>query len=243
MPGAQETPFTPDQWASFSSLPGSSIPSGASVVVLDPTDPSMGPSGTLKRSTLADLQVGLTNIAGLQKGLEESVRGSTGSLASTFDRGTYVDGTRALTSGRIECYRVALSQGMPISKIRFWSGIAGSMSGITHFWMGLFDKSLNRLGVTNDDVTATLGASTLKELTIAAGPIIVPRSDIYYVGVCLVASGLGNFAAQTASNSNIRLATPVPGFAGNTGLTDPASCPSQLTNNGVGATMVYGEVA
>lgn len=245
MPGTQETPFTPDQVAAMTPLAGGGLKGPNLFTVLDTSDPSQSPSGTIKVVTAQDLfSAGQTAVQGAPSSVEYANRGAAGSFASTFDRGIGADVARTLTGGRIECSRIFLPKGQLVTAIQFWA-ITTSAVAPTHQWFGLFDLNRNQLGVTTDDTSAGWTATAGKKLNLAA-PYTTTYSGLYYVGVLVTATttlpGIQSYSASLDTTAQ-RAIAPVPCFAGDSSLTTPATCPAQLTNAGAIGNLHYAEVS
>lgn len=175
--------------------------------------------------------------------IREAVSGSTSSFASTWDRRVEIEtnNTAILSTGRISCVSIFLPKGLTINNISFWSMTTALSVGVNQ-WFGIFDLSRNKLAVTADDTSTAWAANTKKTLVISGGYVIT-ASAWYYLGIMVKATTVPTLAGLgSASANNYYGAAPLPAMVNDTGLTNPASCPSQLAAGAV-QNMWYGEVS
>jgi hypothetical protein len=146
-----------------------------------------------------------------------------GVIAQTLSRSGPMSNVTLATSGRLHLVAVELARGDLVSSISFFSATTAAVSP-TNQWFALFDGAVNRLEVTNDDLTNAWNANSKKTLSLAS-PYTVPAAGIYYLGVCVVAATVPTFAGATVSVVGPAYdSPPVQGHIA-TGLTNPASCP------------------
>lgn len=173
---------------------------------------------------------------------EERYSGTTGALASTFNRATPTSYGAGLLSGRLTLVRIFLPKGLPVTSIRFFSGNTALATG-SNQWFGLFDSSYNKLALTADDTSTAWAATSSKTLAVTGGPYTVTATGWYYLGICVVASTVPNFQGLAVQSAGVPAAAPVMCGNSSTSLTDPASCPSTVAaptfNNNA---MAYAEV-
>lgn len=169
--------------------------------------------------------------------------GSTGSLASTYDRGPATESNgAALSTGRLTLNRIFLPKGLPVTSITFWS-MTTAMSTGTNQWFGLFDSSRNILRLTADDTSTAWAANTAKTLNLSS-TFQTTYSGLYYVGIMVKATTVPTVSCVTTlGNANTRAAAPVPSVISASSLTNPASCPDPATQVSIGGSLIYAEVS
>lgn len=190
-----------------------------------------------------------TNKASIQfpHGVEEAGRGTAPTtLGSTFDRGIAVEtNSAALSTGRLTVVRILLPKGLSITTITFWSMTTALSVGVNQ-WFALFDLNKGKLAVTADDTSTAWAANSSKALAVAAGPFVTTYAGIHYLGIMVKATTVPSMAGAGGGNSNFR-----SGAGGNftcasadSGLTNPASCPSTAGSlNTLAGAMLYAEVS
>lgn len=132
-----------------------------------------------------------------------------------------------LTSGELHLQGgMTLQANVTISSITFVSSGAGA--AMTNQWFVLVRQSDRVvLGITADDTSAAWGANTAKTLSLTS--TYMPTSDVpVYIGLCVVGTTMPTFVGNGVSNSTIPGLTPITRGRSNTGLTNPASCPSPV---------------
>ena len=145
----------------------------------------------------------------------------SGALAETVPR-HFPDSAITLTSGRLHLVAISLPAGLTITSITFVSG--AGLSGLSNQWFGLFDSSLVPLRLTGDDTSTAWALNTAKTLNLSS-TYATTTAGLYYLGICVVASGMGTIAAQ-ASTAIMTGFAPIISGSSSTGLTNPASCPN-----------------
>lgn len=146
----------------------------------------------------------------------------TATVAETFSRGSYMANQSILSSGRLHLQLIYLQAGQVVTNLHFISGGTPLGTG-TNQWFALYNKSRGKLAVTADDTSTAWGTNALKSLALTAA-YTVPTSDIYYVGICVVASQVPTLQGIAQPAALTGLAPILCGHA-DTGLTDPASAP------------------
>lgn len=177
-------------------------------------------------------------------GVEAAVRGTTSSLASTYDRATSTETDEgSLSTGRLNLYRIFLPKGLSVTTISFWSMTTAVSVGANQ-WFALFDSTRAKLAVTADDTSTAWAANTKKTLTVTSGPYVTTTTGWYYLGIMIKATTCPSLAAAASGGlANIRAAAPIPCGTADTGLTNPASCPSTAASPANNIRMVYAEIA
>jgi len=145
----------------------------------------------------------------------------SGALAETVPR-HFPNSAITLTSGRLHLVAISLPAGLTITSITFVSG--AGLSGLSNQWFGLFDSSRVPLRLTGDDTSTAWALNTAKTLNLSS-TYATTTAGLYYLGICVVASGIGTIAAQ-ASTVIMTGFPPIISGSSSTGLTNPASCPN-----------------
>jgi hypothetical protein len=151
--------------------------------------------------------------------------------------GREVTGTSGtLNTGTLYLRAIALKQNTVVSNITFCTR-GTAESGGSHAWYVLADSGLVVRAVSADQTGATALGSTNTPFTLAmTSPYTATYSGLFYVGVCVVASGMPNFLVGATTAANLCSATPVLCGSSNTGATTPPSTGTSLTaltsNNG-----------
>jgi hypothetical protein len=155
-----------------------------------------------------------------------------GAIAETTPRynGRYENGT-LLTSGQIFLTAIYLPGNTTVTSITFLSATTALSAG-SNQWFGLFDSSRNKLRVTGDDTSTAWSANSAKTLNLSS-TFTTTYSGLHYVGICVVAT-VPSLVAQGASTGAIatlmtNTIAPVLCGLGDGSLTNPASCPNQIT--------------
>lgn len=185
-----------------------------------------------------------TNLVSWQypQAAESAHRGTTGSFASTADRRMYGSFSNGTTSGTLYMQGIVLVKGMVVTNITWFSLTQALVTG-TNQWFALFDSSRNKLEVTADDTSTAWAANSAKTLALAS-PYTVTSTGWYYLGLCVVASTPPSRAgASSLDNASFRIAAPIVGGTSNTGLTNPASCPTTANAISSLSSTSYAEVS
>lgn len=159
-----------------------------------------------------------------------------GATAETIPRAMGLTGTSsALTSGTLYLTAIGLHQNTVVSNITFC--VRGTAeSGGTHAWFVLADSGLVVRAVTADQTGATALGATQTPVTFATNSYTTSYSGLFYVGVCVVASGMPLFLTGPTLPSGMVSAAPVLCGPSSTGQTTPPAAGASLTaitaNNG-----------
>lgn len=150
-----------------------------------------------------------------------------GTKAATTTRGSVTNGTgTTLTSGTLTVRAIGLPAGVTVSGATFYTGNT-AFATLTHGWYALLDSSMKVVAVTADTTAMLTAANTVYPLSFAAAAV-TSYSGIYYLGLCVAATTMGNIASAPAL---------ITGIAG----TSPALCgtssTAQTTPPAVGTTM------
>lgn len=189
-------------------------------------------AATITAKTLTDIESYLTG--------EAATRGTTGSIASTYDRGLFAGANAAeLSTGRLSVYRIFLPKGLTCTSITFRSATTALSVG-TNQWFALFDSAGAMLRVTADDTSTAWAANSAKTLNLSS-TFVTTYAGLYYVGIMVKATtvptleGLVLFGNAGGQN-------PKVGGSADTSLTNPASCPNPFTFAN-STRIVYAEVS
>lgn len=107
-------------------------------------------------------------------------------LGQTFDTQTGHNNSNALISGRLQMTAIALRKGIVISN--FVLHIGGTPpSGVTNWWLALYDAALNLLAHTADVPVSGMSANTGYSAALTT-PYTVPATARYYAGLMFAAS-------------------------------------------------------
>lgn len=148
--------------------------------------------------------------------------------AETFPR-ILCSSAQALTSGTLTVTAIALPQYMTLSSIAM-STKGTAKTGGTHGWYVLLDSSRVVRMVTADQTdAATVWGTTNTLYSLATNSYTTTYTGLYYLGVCVVATGMPNIETAGAGGSaGVVGAAPILCGTSSTGQTTPPS---------VGATM------
>lgn len=215
---------------------GPTGPTGAtgSTGATGPTGP-VGPAATA--GAASDSAAGIVELATAAEALTgtDSGRVPTPSVIAPFAAHTRVSSALAetvprhlpassttLISGRLHLVAISLPAGLTITSVTFVSG--AGLTGLSNQWFGLFDSSRIPLRLTGDDTSTAWALNTAKTLNLSS-TYATTTAGLYYLGICVVASGMGTIAAQTSTSIMTGFAPTISGSS-STGLTNPASCPN-----------------
>lgn len=172
-----------------------------------------------------------------------AIRGTTSSLASTFDRAIVTETNDGqLATGRLNLHRIFLPKGLSITTISYFSFTTALTVGVNQ-WFALFDSSRNKLAITADDTSTAWAANTKKTLTVTGGPYVTTTTGWYYTGIMVKATTVPSLSAIGNGITNIRGLAPIPCGVADTGLTNPASCPATAAALTANIDLAYAEVA
>lgn len=228
----------------LSALTGANLATGDQAVVVDVSDTTLAASGTDKKISADELAAGVQLLRPAQ-GVEPASRGLSGSLASTFDRAVFQQQNGSvLTSAQLAMVRICLPKGLSVTSIAWCSATTALGTGVNQ-WFALFDSSRNKLAITGDDTSTAWAANTMKTLTVTGGPFVTTYAGWYYVGCMVKATTVPTIASSgvTMSTTHIRGFAPIPFGLADSGLTNPASCPTTTAALTAQGTFPYAEIS
>ena len=122
---------------------------------------------------------------------------------------------------------VLLRAGQSIAALNMYIGSTGiSASGASHYWMALINAvTADRLAVSDDKTTAAWSANTKKSFTLA----YTATADIIVQAGLVVVGAAPTVPCMIGGNWQHLAEPPALGGITESGLTNPASCPSTLT--------------
>jgi hypothetical protein len=141
-----------------------------------------------------------------------------------------------LASGTLVFQAIFLPANTVVSSITCVSG-ATAAGTPTNQWFALYDQSLNKLAVTNDDTSAVWNADAAKTLSFATA-FTTTYSGLHYVGVMVKATTVPTLAGQ-ATRASVTGLTPKTCGTSSTGLTNPASAPASAAALTAAAASIY----
>lgn len=153
----------------------------------------------------------------------------TGALAETYSRVNGATDQALLSTGRLSLQAIPLAAGQVITSITFMSGTTALSVG-SNQWFALFDSSRNKLAITTDGTSGAWAANSTKTLNLSPGTFTTTYTGLYYLGICVVATtppSLAGMSTGAAIGPVLDVIAPAIGGTSSTGLTNPASCPSQ----------------
>lgn len=178
---------------------------------------------------------------GFPLGVTEATCGQTGALAATYDRGNFAStGTAELSTGRLSVYSIRLPAGLLVANISFFTGGTALSVGVNQ-WFVLMDSSFNKLAISADDTSTAWAANSEKKLAMGT-PYTTTVSDVFFLGIMVKATTVPNLEGLPAGSGVEFTASPKIGGPANSGLTNPASCPSPATFAST-SRRVYAEVS
>lgn len=243
-------PFNATVWATgANALTSNSEVVRVTAVSTDTLTITRAQEGTSARTVVVGDQIAATVtdkvLSDAEQGIEQAYRGTTGAIASTYDRALFTETTNIvpLSSGRLSVYRMFLPKWSPVSNISFVSG-GTALSVGSNQWFVLFDINKNKVAITADDTSTAWPASTKKTLAVTGGPYLATYSGWYWVGILVVATTAPSMVGLTGLNGTvIHTANPVPRSTADSGLTNPASCPSPFGAMTAAANLLYAEIS
>jgi hypothetical protein len=161
----------------------------------------------------------------------------SGSLYESVPRWAVITAALAITNQRVNLVAIDLPEGITVTSVSWRSGSTAftAGSGTNHQYMGLYDSSRNRLGVSADDGGAAWAANTTKTLALTS-PFVTTYTGLYYLAVLVDHSGDGATPTLVGAGSG---ANGIPGEApvtsggsstGQTSLPDPAAAISNINS-------------
>lgn len=232
--------MTDTKISALATLTGANLATGDKVPLVDISDTTMAASGTDKSITAQELTSGVS-LQGLL--LPAGAGGATGSLASTYDRAASVEtNVGAQTSAQLILHRILLPKGLPVTNITFYTMTTALGTG-SNQWFALFDSSRNKLAVTADDTSTAWAANSAKTLAVTGGPFVTTYAGWHYLGQMVKATTMPTMVGGSFTGSaNIHSVAPIVAGKADTGLTNPASCPSTAAALTF-VQLIYGEVS
>jgi len=136
-------------------------------------------------------------------------------------------GSAQLTSGTLYIRSIGILAGTLISNITFLTH-AQAESGGSYGWYVLLDQNMKVRAVTANQVSPTFfTASTM--LTLPVGTAYrATYTGLFYVGICVVATGMPSIAGDGALASGVAGASPVFCGSSSTGQTNPPTVTTQM---------------
>lgn len=176
-------------------------------------------------------------------GYHPGVMGSSGCKGATFDRTLVMEvNTTITTTGQVYMELVWLPAGTVVSSIRMWSATTAAGTP-THYNMGLYDTSGNRLATGTDKTSTAWNANTLGSFTMQS-PYTIPTSGLYYIAFSMVATTVITVKGTTAKTASvIEVASlPISGVSATAYTTGDMPATLAVPSAGV-TTSLYAEVA
>lgn len=147
-----------------------------------------------------------------------------GAVRQSLDRaGAHANLSGCLSTGRLYMQGVYYAKGEIVSNL-VWMSATTALSSGSNQWSALFDADRNKLAISADATSGAWAANTAKTFALSAS-YTIPSSGLYYHGLCVVASTVPTLAGQSTLAGIQGIAPILSGYA-DTGLTNPASCPT-----------------
>ena len=142
-------------------------------------------------------------------------------------------------SGDLLLVAVYLPVNTIVNAVNFVTGTTASV-GISHNWGCIADATRKVLGVSADNTSVELAASTVQSYALAA-PVTIAKSGLYYIGQ-MEANGTTDptMIGVTAAGSTLRNIAPKLCGVSNTGATVPVAVGATLTAITASVDMLYG---
>jgi hypothetical protein len=146
------------------------------------------------------------------------------------------------TAGDLFLQAIYLPVNTVVNAVNFVTGTTGS-TGVNHNWGVLASAARVVLGVSADNTSVELAASTRQTYTLGTA-VTIPSSGLYYIGQMVSTTGGG--AAQptmigvTEAGSTLNALAPILAGKSNTGATVPVALAATLTAITAAASMFYG---
>lgn len=149
-------------------------------------------------------------------------------LAETFSRlGPTIAAIQPVTAQAIYT-AIELAAGDVVTSVTFTSNTT-ALATATHQCAALYNGSLAKLAVTNDDTSTAWGASAEKVFTFTA-PYTITADGIYYLGLAIVASGTVPTIDGVTGVVTLNARTPAVAFTDTSNVIGaPASFPATAT--------------
>lgn len=181
--------------------------------------------------------------SGLSFGPEVSFR-PAGWTSESYPRQLQITSAtgQPVVSGTLQMQAIYLQAGTPVGHLPFNTTTTAAVTP-THWWLGLYDNSLNQLAMTADQTTTALAANSQFSpavATVAAGAatsFTTTYSGLYFIGIMIVAGTMPTLEGRGgAANIVSRFQTPVLSGTSDTGQTTVPAFPhtaTGLTSNGI----------
>jgi hypothetical protein len=156
----------------------------------------------------------------------------SGATAETFPRSFATVTSAALVSGQVYVSAVPLPASLAVGNLAIGISSTG-FTGVTHGWLALLDSGLVVRAVTADQ-TSSFG-SAFNQLKLATGAYTTTSGGLYYLAVCVTATGMGTICESGTLASAVSGAAPVVAGLSSSGQTTPPSTGTTmgaLTANG-----------
>lgn len=165
----------------------------------------------------------------------------TGSLAQTTIRAPHDAGNaNMLSTGRLSLVAISLAKGQVVTSIS-WLSATTALSVGSNQWFGIFGSDRVMKKVTGDDTSTAWAANTVKTLNLSS-TYTATYTGLYYIGICVVATTVPTLRVNS-NNVNLTGIAPILSGTSDTGLTNPASCPSTAAALTAVANVPYGYVS
>lgn len=168
-------------------------------------------------------------LAGGTKGWMYQYLEPTGTKAASLDgRASATVASAALTTGTVYAAGCPIESGLLISNVTLVS-LTAEATG-THAWVGVANSAGTVLGVSADNTGAAYFAANTAVTTAIAAPFTTTYTGLYYVFVCVVASGTMPTFAANAAFANAAVSAVAPVYCGTTltAQTTPVAVGSSL---------------
>lgn len=163
-------------------------------------------------------------------------------ISQTMHRNHHLTDEAILSDGRLHMMLIYLHKGQTILRVGFYAGATALGTGVNQ-WCAVFTSARVKVAISDDD-GATAWAANARKLFVFSTPYTPQTSGYYYLGlmVNISAGNLPSLVGGTHPNAVIAGETPVMSGYADTGLTNPASCPSTAAAITATANMPYAVV-
>jgi len=166
--------------------------------------------------------------------------GPATATAATLDRAAASESvTIAVTSGTLYLAALYLPINTVVNNVNFISGTTAS-TGVTHNWGVLASAARKVLGVSADNTSVDMVASTVQTYALTT-PVTVASSGLYYVGQMIAtATTQPTMIGNTGAAATVNAIAPISAGASNTSATTPPAVAATLTAITASASTLYG---
>ncbi len=161
--------------------------------------------------------------------LNRNIRNRSNSTPSDVVRENFGERDAGITnvspnsSGRLLMELVWYEAGETVTSIG-WAAATTAGASLTHRWSALFSSARAKLAISADDTSSAWNSGADQQFTMTS-PYVIPADGYYYHGLVVVGGQVPTMRGfSTLSGSTGK--TPIASGYADTGLTDPASCPS-----------------